>query len=229
MAQITDGYGGAAGDRRAGCVCPPCRCAASRAPGGGGPQGQGKSGNRGREIARAKAAALSANTLRTYATGWGSFCSWANAQGIDVWSADSSDVEGWLVDLAAEGKKPLTLCTYRAAVAHGYGERGGANPAQDPQVSRVLSGLRRQAAEEGYLPRQAAPLRFHHVEQIADSAFEPRRSRPGGRLENAEQAAARAVVDIALAAVAHDGLLRCSELLAIRWADIIFTDNGGAP
>ena len=152
---------------------------------------------------------------------------WADAQGIDVASAAPADVQGWLVDLAAEGKKPSTLRTYRAAVAHRYNEMGGANPARDAQVGRVLSGLRRQAADAGCVPRQAGPLRRHHVEQIADSAFEPRRNQPGGRRETPEQAARRAVVDIALAVVAHDGLLRCSELLAIRWADVVAAENGG--
>ena len=204
-----------AGDRGAARVCPQCgRAPASR------PQGP-----REREIARAKQAALSANTLRTYATGWNSFCSWADDQGIDVSSAVSADVQGWLVDLAEEGKKPSTLRTYRAAVAHRYGELGGANPARDLHVSRVLSGLRRQAADAGYVPKQAAPLRSHHIDQIADTAFEPRRNQPGGRLETPEQAARRALVDIAMVTVAHDGLLRCSELLAIRWADVVSADN----
>ena len=169
---------------------------------------------------------MSQNTARTYATGWKSLCSWADAQGIDPSSVAPPDVQGWLVDLAAEGKKPSTLRTYRAAIAHRYDELGGANPARDPQVSRILSGLRRQAADKGYAPKQAAPLRRHHVEQVADAAFEPRRNQPGGRLETAQQTTRRALVDIALVGVAHDGLLRCSELLALRWADVTAAENG---
>lgn len=141
-------------------------------------------------------------------------------------SASPADVQGWLVDLAAEGKKPSTLRTYRAAVAHTFDELGGANPARDPQVSRVLSGLRRHAIDRGYVPKQAAPLRLHHVEQIADAAFEPRRNQPAGRSEAPARAARRALVDIALVAVAHDGLLRCCELLALRWGDVIAPRHG---
>ena len=214
-----------AGNRGAGCVCPPCRCgAASRS------QTQGRSRSRrrvrGREIARARAAALSPNTLRAYATGWNSWCSWAADQDIDVLSATPFDVEGWLVDLAADGKRPSTLRAYRAAVAYRYDELCAANPARDPQVSRVLSGLGRRAAEQGYAPKQAGPLRQHHVELICDAAFEPRRNQPGGRLETPGQAAQRAVVDIAMVAVAHNALLRCSELLALRWADIELAEDG---
>ena len=143
-----------------------------------------------------------------------------------MYTAAPADVQGWLVDLAAQGKKPSTLRTYRAAAAHRYDEMGGANPARDPQVSRVLSGLRRKAADAGYVPKQADPLRLHHIDQIADTAFKPRRNQPGGRLETPKQAQRRALVDIALVMVAYDGLLRCSELLAIRWADITLADNG---
>ncbi|MYH71139.1 MAG: tyrosine-type recombinase/integrase [Acidimicrobiia bacterium] len=229
------GYGSAGEDTRAGCVCPPCRCAAPSSRSQGQNRHSGRNGARGRSlgrsrvraVARARGAALSPNTVRTYATGWNSFCSWADAQGVDVSSAGSDDFQGWLVDLAAEGKRPSTLRTYRAAVVHRYSEWGGANPARDPQVGRVLSGLRRQAAQAGYVPKQAAPLRHHHIDLIAETAFEPRNNQPGGRLETPEQAARRALVDIALVSVAHDGLLRCSELLAIRWGDVVAAENSG--
>lgn len=227
MKTKSDSYTRPAGDRNAACDCPPYRCATSNGPSSR-PQGRGRSRlrDREREIARAKAAALSPNTLKTYSTGWNSFCSWAAPQCIDVSSAGPGDVEGWLVDLAAEGKRPSTLRAYRAGVAHNYDELSGLNPARDPQVGRVLSGLARRAAEAGYVPKQADPLRLHHVEQIVDTAFEPRRNQPGGRLETVGQAARRALVDIALASVAHDGLLRCSELLSLRWADVAAAENG---
>ena len=210
------------------CDCPPCRFAATDGPSSR-PQVRGRSlgRNRLREVALARAAALSPNTLRTYATGWNSFCSWAAGQELAVSSAGPGDVEGWLVDLAAEGKRPSTLHTYRAAVAHRYDQWCDPNPARHPQVGRVLSGLARRAAEGGYVPKQADPLRRHHLERIADTAHIPRRNQPGGRLETAEQAERRALVDIALVSVAHDGLLRCSEQLALRWSDITATENGG--
>ena len=212
-----------AGANSAACACPPCRCAAVSSPSG---RRRPRRRDRVQEIARAKAAALSPNTLRTYATGWSSYCLWAAGQGIAVSSAGPFDVEGWLVDLAADGKKPSTLRTYRAAVAHRYDEMCGPNPARDPQVRRVLSGLGRRAADKGYVAKQADPLRRHHVEMIADAAFAPRRSQPGGRTETPAQAAQRASVDIAMVAVAHDGLLRSSELTALKWADIDLAEDG---
>ncbi|WP_420433713.1 tyrosine-type recombinase/integrase [Candidatus Poriferisocius sp.] len=179
-----------------------------------------------RLVADAKAASLAPSTRKTYRCGWRNWSSWASDHGVPVLPARPQDLQRWLVWLADQGKKPNTLDVYLAAVAHKHDELLDPNPARDPRVRRVRSGLRRQAAEEGYIPKQAAPLRRHHLDLIADAAFEPRRNQPGARLETPEQAAQRAVIDIALVAVAHDPLLRSSELLALRWSDINMAEDG---
>ena len=178
-----------------------------------------------RLVADAKAASLAPSTRKTYRCGWRSWSSWASYHGVGAIPARPQDLQRWLVWLADQGKKPNTLDVYLAAVAHKHDELSDPNPARDPRVRRVRSGLRRQAAEEGYVPK-AAPLRLHHLDLIADAAFEPRHNQPGGRLETPEQAAHRALIDIALIAVAHDALLRSSELLALRWADINMAEDG---
>ncbi|WP_420436984.1 tyrosine-type recombinase/integrase [Candidatus Poriferisocius sp.] len=179
-----------------------------------------------RLVADAKAASVAPSTRKTYRCGWKNWSSWASGHGVPVLPARPQDLQRWLVWLADQGKKPNTLDVYLAAVAHKHDELLDPNPARDPRVRRVRSGLRRQAAEAGYVPKQAAPLRRHHVDLIADAAFEPRRNQPGGRLETPEQAAHRALIDIALVAVAHDALLRGSELLALRWGDINMAEDG---
>ncbi len=179
-----------------------------------------------RLVADAKAASLAPSTRKAYRCGWRNWSSWASDHGAPVFPAHPQDLQRWLVWMADQGKKPNTLDVYLAAVAHKHDELSDPNPARDPRVRRVRSGLRRQAAEEGYVPKQADPLRRHHVDLISDAAFQPRRNQPGGRLETPEQAARRALIDIALVAVAHDALLRNSELLALRWADIIPPRNG---
>lgn len=126
-----------------------------------------------------------------------------------------------------EGKKPATLRTYLAAVAYRLRGRRGPNPARHPRVRLVLAGLVRRAAEQGVTARQADPLRAEHIGRIVEAAPSPRRSRPGGRLEAPGQARKRADVDIAVAVVAHDGALRCSELLALRWGDVECPEDGG--
>ncbi|WP_419851368.1 tyrosine-type recombinase/integrase [Candidatus Poriferisocius sp.] len=173
-----------------------------------------------RLVAQGKAAALSPNTRKTYRTGWRSWAKWAEARGLPTLPAEPGHLQLWLAALWQEGKKPATLSTYLAAVAHKHRDHTGPNPAHHPQLRLLLSGLTRQAADEGNTPSQAAPLRWRHILEIIDSAHKPRRNQPGGRAETPEQAARRAEFDIAMIALAHDAALRCSELLALTWADI---------
>lgn len=178
-------------------------------------------------VKEGRAAALAANTHKAYRTGWRSWCLWASKRGLPVFPAVPGDLQRWLAALAAEGKKPTTLRTYRAAVAYQHRRSPGPNPARCTEVSQLLNGLSRRAAADGFTPRQAAPLRWRHVEQIADTAGTPRCNRPGGRKETRRQARQRAVVDIAMIALALDALLRCGELLALTWGDINLPANGG--
>ncbi len=179
-----------------------------------------------RLVAEAKAAALSANTRKAYMVGWRSWCLWASERGLALFPAAPRDLQRWLATLWDEGKKPSTLRTYRSAVAYWHRHHRGTNPARCPEVRQLLDGLSRRAAASGYAPRQAAPLRQCDVERIANAAVVPRRCRPGGRLETRSQAQQRATVDVAMISLAHDALLRCSELLALRWADIDLSESG---
>lgn len=180
-----------------------------------------------RLIAEAKAQALSANTRRTYRTGWSSWDRWAQARGIPALGAGPDHVVRWLATLVLEGKKPTTLSTYLSAVARELDSHPGPNPARHHDVRLVLAGLKRRAADNGYRPRQADPLLWAHVLRIAETAHIPRRNQPGGRLETPEQAQRRALSDIAMICVAHDAALRRSELLALKWADINPPQPGG--
>lgn len=180
-----------------------------------------------RLIAEAKAQALSANTRRTYRTGWSSWARWAEARGVPALHAEPGHIQRWLATLSLEGKKPNTLSVYLVAIARELDNHPGPNPARHHEVIMLLSGLKKRAADDGNTPRQADPLLWTQVEQIAETAHMPRHNQPGGRLETTEQAWRRAQCDIAIAAVAHDAALRCSELLALVWADINPPQNGG--
>ena len=180
-----------------------------------------------RFIAEAKAQALSANTRRTYRTGWGSWAAWARARGVPALGAGPEHIQRWLATLWLEGKKPSTLGTYLSAVARELDGCGGPNPARHHDVGLVLSGLRSKAADNGKTPRQADPLLWSHALRIIDTAHLPRRNQPGGRLETPEQAQKRALFDIALICAAHDAALRRSELLALKWSDINPPQPGG--
>ena len=180
-----------------------------------------------RLVALGKAAALADNTHKTYGTGWKSWCLWAKDRELSASPATSDDIQRWLATLSAQGKRPTTLSAYLAAVAHCHRDCPGPNPANDPEVRQLLSGLTRQAAAEGNTPRQASPLLWSHIEQIAATASTPRRNQPGGHTETSQQARQRAKADIAMTTVAHDAALRCCELLALRWGDIEVSEDGG--
>ena len=180
-----------------------------------------------RLVAEGKAAALSPNTRRAYRTGWRSWARWAAEQGVSALPAAPGDLQRWLAALRAERKKPTTLGAYLAAVAHRHRGSAGPNPAHCAEVRDLMVGLRRRAAADGYEPQQAAPLRQHHLEAIASSAHRPRNTQPGGRPETRRQARERARVDVAMVGLAHDALLRCSELLELRWGDIDLPAGGG--
>ncbi|MDE0237466.1 MAG: tyrosine-type recombinase/integrase [bacterium] len=79
----------------------------------------------------------------------------------------------------------------------------------------LMRVIDRHAAEAGYQPKQAKPLRWCHVELIALHTAKLL-AQPG----LPTQAIRRALTDLAMIAVSHDAALRSSELLALRWGDI---------
>ena len=178
-------------------------------------------------IAWADASALSLNTRKTYETGWNSWARWAASNRQRITRPAVESLRRWLACLYLEGKKPSTLRTYLAAVAHRLSGRRGPNLARHPRVRLLLSGLARDAATRGIAARQAQALRWEHIQLIETAAPEPMRNQPGGRLETLEQARKRAEIDIAMATVGHNGALRCAELLALTWADADLPEEPG--
>ena len=173
------------------------------------------------------AAELSANIRRAYRTGQRSWRSWASGRGLAEFPARPGDLQQWLTALADQDKRPDTLRTYHAAVAHWHRGLTGPNPARDPEVLQLLDSLAHQAAARSRTHEGPDPLRWSQIRQIADHAHKPRRNQPGRRLETPSQARRRAEVEIAMIAVAHDASLRCSQILALEWGDVDAGENGG--
>ena len=73
--------------------------------------------------------------------------------------------------------------------------------------------------------RQAAPLHAEALAAIRATACTRRRTR-GGHTGTAEYARRRGMVDVALASVMRDGLLRVSEAAALRWGDVELAGDG---
>ena len=87
-----------------------------------------------------------------------------------------------------------------------------------------LRGLSRQRAGQGGR-RQAAALTAEALAAIRATAAAPRTG-PTGRTESHRAARIRGAVDVALASVMRDAMLRRSEAAALEWADVELRPDG---
>ena len=103
------------------------------------------------------------------------------------------------------------------------------SPTRPAGVKRVLRGLRRRAATSPVSKGQgqARGLTAPHLAAIRATAFLPRKG-PSGRTESEKTARKRGAVDVALASVMRDALLRRSEAAALTWNDVTFLADGTA-
>ena len=169
----------------------------------------------------------SASTRRNYRAAWRRFQTWADREGASPIPALPETVAAYLAERAANGLSPASLRLDRAAIRYHHTDAGHANPADNEGVRRVLRGLTRRAAREGRTPKQAAALTEEGLAAIRETA-QQRRTGPGGRTERASKARRRGQVDIALASVMRDAMLRRSEAAALTWADVSFRSDGSA-
>ena len=114
-----------------------------------------------------------------------------------------------------------TIRQARAAIIKGAELAGWPKPG-GPGVAEMMRGLGRilRGAQ-----KQAAPLHAGALAAIRATAFTRRRTR-GGHIETVEYARRRGLVDVALASVMRDGLLRVSEAAALRWGDVELAGDG---
>ena len=146
-------------------------------------------------------AARARNTQRAYLGHWTRFHSWAQEQGLDLPGGLEAALCDYLVRLAEDGKRMATIRQARAAITKGADLAGWPKPGG------------------------AAPLHAEALAAIRATAFTRRRTR-GGHTETAKYARRRGLVDVALASVMRDGLLRVSEAAALRWGDVELAGDG---
>lgn len=180
-----------------------------------------------RRVVDAARASHNASTRRNYHAAWRRFQAWTDREGLSAMPAAPGTVAAYLAWRADEGLSPASLRMDRAAIRHHHTEAGQPNPADNEGVRRVLRGLTRRAAWEGRTPRQAAALTEEGLAAIRATAELPRTG-PRGQTERVRTARRRGRVDIALASVMRDAMLRRSEAAALRWADVEFRRDGSA-
>ena len=114
-----------------------------------------------------------------------------------------------------------TIRQARAAIVKGAQLAGWPRP-EGSGVAETMLGLGRMLKGP---QKQSGPLNAEALAAIRAIASTPRRTR-GGHTETAEYARRRGLVDIAMASVMRDGLLRVSEAAALRWGDVELVEDG---
>ena len=166
-------------------------------------------------------AARARNTQRAYLGHWTRFHSWAQEQGLGLPGGLEAALCDYLVRLAEDGKRMATIRQARAAIIKGAELAEWPKPG-GPGVAEMMRGLGRILRGP---QRQAAPLHAEALAAIRATAFTRRYTR-GGHTETAKYAQRRGLVDVALASVMRDGLLRVSEATALRWGDVELAGDG---
>lgn len=156
-----------------------------------------------------------ANTRKAYRSAWARFERWAAAHGLPALPAPAGSLAAYLEAIVSGGGTLATARLHRAAVNKAHDLAGHARP-DTHEVAPLLKALTRS---HGAAQRQAAPLTAEALAAIRATAHRPRKARAGA-LETAGAAAARGDLDIAIASVMRDGLLRVSEAAALTWGDI---------
>ena len=164
-------------------------------------------------------------TRRVYASAWGRFTAWCDAEGHGSLPAAPAAVAAYLAERAQSGLAPASVRLDRAAIRAAHLAVQLPTPTEHPGVAAVTRGLSRQAALTGRTTRQAAALTGEALAAVRATALTPRRG-PSGRIESEAAARKRGNVDIALASTMRDGLLRRSEAAALTWGDVELRSDG---
>ena len=167
-------------------------------------------------------------TRRAYARAWERFRRWAEGEALQPLPADPVTVAAYMTHRADLGLSGATLAMDRKAISHHHRNRGYSTPTASEGVKLTIAGLRNQAAEEGRgEPRQARGLNADVLTAIRATAH-VRRTGPTGRKETVETARSRGAMDIAIASVMRDALLRRGEAAELRWGAVEFRRDGSA-
>ena len=175
----------------------------------------------GAALALAVSQAASENTRRAYRQQWAAFTAWADVHDYQSLPALDETLGAYLTVLAGQGQALASVRQAKGAVVKAHHLASFPNPT-GPVTASALRGIARTI---GAAQHQAAPLTAEGLAAIRATAHLPRRGK-GGSLETWGFARRRGLVDVAIASVIRDGLLRVSEAAALTWADIAPAADG---
>lgn len=152
-------------------------------------------------------ASRATNTLTAYRSAVAGFKRWADQAGYCAFPASADTVIAYLIHKTKEGSKPSTLAVILAAIRHLHREAGSASPTEDERVKAVVRGIRRTV---GTAPKQKQPATAERMSAMLAHVPD---TLAGKR-------------DRALVLLGMAGAFRRSELVALDFEDIEFSDAG---
>jgi len=154
--------------------------------------------------------AKSDNTRCAYRAAVRAWCSWCHRHGLAPLPAKGADIAAFLAGERGRALSPNTIELRRAAIRYLHRAAGCPVPTDDVCVSEAVSGIRREAAQRGEVPKK----------KVAATATILR------RLLAPIPYDLRGLRDRALLLVGFAGALRRSELAAIRVEQLEPTERG---
>ena len=183
-----------------------------------------KEGRR-KRIAEVLNKGLEESTQKSYAKQFAKFEEWCRENDELALPADPEAIADYLIERAEDdGWRGATLKVAWAGIADRHRNNGFNEIAIHAGVRQTVRSL----VKSDRRPQvQARPFRKEDMARIRGAAWVPRTT--GGRRPRKETPAEtrkRALLDIAICSTLRDGMLRRSELAALRWADVQFLDSG---
>ena len=174
-----------------------------------------------RGVADALESVLADNTRRVYGAQWRIFAGWCDEVGLTPLPAEPLTVARYLAAHAGAGASIATMRLATSAISKAHEWAKLESPCRDQGVRASLQGWGRRLSKP---QRQAGALTADVLAVIRLTTVQPRKR--GRGLETAEQAAARAKLDLALVAALSDAGLRRSEASSLTWGDVQRWDDG---
>ena len=162
------------------------------------------------EVERARAfmeASTAPATLRAYKSDWSRFCGWCAERDLPALPAHPGAVGLFLSGEADAGVKASTINRRAAAIRHFHVAGRLPSPTADPEVRRVMIGVRRQL---GVRPAQKAPATAARLVEMLKHCPDSLRGKR----------------DRAILALGFSGAFRRSELVALKVADLDEVPDG---
>ena len=153
--------------------------------------------------------ALAANSSEKLEWGWRKWSEWSDERGSEPMPAEPALLCLWLVHEFETHRYSLSsLRVLKWAVGMQHRRHGYPDPTLDPLVRDAVKGMGRVACP--LIQKQAPPVRAHHIQRMLEST-------PDTYI---------GVRDMALMLTMRDGLLRASEVIALRWGDVSIRADG---